>query len=87
MENIVPVEDTEVSKQLERSFKKSGITVKTKSEVTEVDTKGRKCKVKVKTPKGEEIIETDVVLSAVGVAGNIENIGLESRGIALERDA
>jgi dihydrolipoamide dehydrogenase len=85
MDNIVPVEDVEVSKQLERSFKKSGITVMTKSEVTEVETKGRKCKVKIKTSKGEEIIETDVVLSAVGVAGNIENIGLESRGITVEK--
>lgn len=85
MDNIVPVEDAEVSKQLERSFKKSGITVKTKSEVTEVDTKGKKCKVKIKTSKGEEVVETDIVLSAVGVAGNIENIGLESRGITLEK--
>jgi dihydrolipoamide dehydrogenase len=85
MDNIVPVEDVEVSKQLERSFKKSGITVMTKSEVTEVDTKGRKCKVKIKTSKGEEIVETDVVLSAVGVAGNIEDIGLESRGITVEK--
>lgn len=86
LDNIVPVEDEEVSKQLERSFKKSGITVKTKSEVTEVDTQGKKCKVKIKTSKGEETIETDIVLSAVGVAGNIENIGLESRGITLEKD-
>ena len=85
MDNIVPVEDVEVSKQLERSFKKQGITVKTKSEVTEVDTKGRKCKVKIKTSKGEEVIDTDIVLSAVGVAGNIENIGLESRGITIEK--
>jgi dihydrolipoamide dehydrogenase len=85
MDHIVPVEDVEVSKQLERSFKKSGIQVKTKSEVTEVNTKGRKCKVKIKTAKGEEVVETDVVLSAVGVAGNIENIGLESRGINMEK--
>jgi dihydrolipoamide dehydrogenase len=85
MDHIVPVEDIEVSKQLERSFKKSGITIKTKSEVTEVETKGRKCKVKIKTAKGEEIIETDIVLSAVGVAGNIEDLGLESRGITLEK--
>ena len=85
MDHIVPVEDIEVSKQLERSFKKAGIDVKTKSEVTEVDTKGRKCKVKIKTAKGEETVETDVVLSAVGVAGNIENIGLESRGITMEK--
>jgi dihydrolipoamide dehydrogenase len=85
MDNIVPVEDAEVSKQLERSFKKSGITVKTKSEVTEVNTTGTGCKVKIKTSKGEEVIETDIVLSAVGVAGNIEDIGLESRGITVEK--
>ncbi len=85
MDNIVPVEDPDVSKQLARSFKKSGITVKTKSEVTEVDTKGNKCKVKIKSARGEEVIETDLVLSAVGVAGNIENIGLESRGIAMDK--
>lgn len=85
LDNIVPVEDPEVSKQLERSFKKSGITVKTKSEVTEVDTKGRKLKVKIKSSKGEETIETDVVLSAVGVSGNIENLGLESKGIVMEK--
>lgn len=85
MDSIVPVEDAEVSKQLERSFKKSGITVKTKSEVTEVNTDKARCKVKIKTSKGEEVIETDIVLSAVGVSGNIENIGLESRGITLEK--
>lgn len=85
MDSIVPVEDADVSKQLERSFKKSGIKVMTKSEVTEVDTKGAKCKVKIKTAKGEEVIETDIVLSAVGVSGNIENVGLESRGITLEK--
>ena len=85
MDTIVPVEDPEVSKQLERSFKKSGISVKTQSEVTEVDTKGTKLKVKIKSSKGEETLETDVVLSAVGVAGNIENLGLESRGIAMEK--
>lgn len=64
--NVVPVEDEEVSKALERSFKKNGIKVMTSSEVTKVDTKGKGCKVSVKTPKGEEIIECDIVLSAVG---------------------
>ncbi len=85
LDTIVPVEDVEVSKQLERSFKKSGIIIKTKSEVTAVDTKGKRSKVHIKTAKGEEIIETDVVLSAVGVAANVENIGLEKRGIAMDR--
>lgn len=85
MANIVPVEDEEVSKQLERSFKKQGIAVMTNAEVTHVDTSGSGCKVTVKTKKGEEIIEADVVLSAVGIVANIENIGLEDVGIATDR--
>ncbi|MGI9553069.1 MAG: FAD-dependent oxidoreductase, partial [Aurantibacter sp.] len=74
--NIVPVEDEEVSKQLERSFKKSGIKIMTSSEVTHVDTSGDGVKVNVKTAKGAEIIPADIVLSAVGIKSNIENIGL-----------
>ncbi len=83
--NVVPVEDEEVSKALERSFKKNGIKVMTSSEVTKVDTKGKGCKVTVKTPKGEEIIECDVVLSAIGVSTNIEGIGLEETGVKTEK--
>ncbi|MFN2394875.1 MAG: dihydrolipoyl dehydrogenase [Bacteroidales bacterium] len=86
MPNVVPVEDEDISKQLERSFKKSGIKVMTKSTVEEVDTKGKKCKVKIKTPKGEEIVETDIVLSAVGIITNIEGIGLEETGIKVEKN-
>jgi dihydrolipoamide dehydrogenase len=85
MPNIVPVEDEEVSKQLERSFKKSGISIMTSSEVTKVDTKGDKCKVTVKSGKGEEVLECDVVLSAVGVTTNLEGIGLEEVGVATDR--
>lgn len=85
MPEIVPVEDVEVSKQLGRSFKKSGMKVMTSSEVLSVDTKGAGCKVKVKTKKGEEIIDCDMVLSAVGIATNIENIGLEDVGVATDR--
>lgn len=84
--NIVPVEDEEVSKQLERSFKKSGIKIMTSAEVTKVDTSGDGVKATVKTKKGEEILEADVVLSAVGIKSNIENIGLEDVGIAVDRD-
>lgn len=83
--NIVPLEDEEVSKQLERSFKKSKMKVMTSSEVKSVDTKGDKCKVVVKTKKGEETIEADIVLSAVGIAANIEGIGLEETGIKTEK--
>ena len=85
MPNIVPVEDEEVSKQLARSFKKSGINIMTSSEVTGVDTSGKGCKVHVKTKKGEEVLEADVVLSAVGVVSNIDGIGLEEVGIAADR--
>ncbi len=85
MPNIVPVEDEEVSKQLGRSLKKSKIKVMTSAEVTSVDTSGSGCKVSIKTKKGEEQIECDVVLSAVGIAANIENIGLEETGIATDK--
>ena len=85
MPNIVPVEDEEVSKQLARSFKKKGMTIMTESEVTNVDTKGKGCKVTVKTKKGEEILECDVVLSAVGVSTNLEGLGLEDVGVATDR--
>ncbi|WP_299549578.1 dihydrolipoyl dehydrogenase [Seonamhaeicola sp.] len=84
--NIVPVEDEEVSKQLERSFKKSGIKVMTSAEVTSVDTSGNGVKATVKTKKGEEILEADIILSAVGIKTNIENIGLEDVGIVVDRD-
>ncbi len=85
MPNIVPIEDTDVSKQLEKSFKKSGIKVMTGSSVESVDTTGKGCNVQVKTAKGEETIECDVVLSAVGISANIENIGLEALGIVTDK--
>ncbi|HEY9082242.1 MAG TPA: dihydrolipoyl dehydrogenase [Vicingaceae bacterium] len=84
--NIVPLEDEDVSKQLERSFKKAGLKVMTNSSVESVDTKGTGCKVTVKTKKGEEIIDCDIVLSAVGIKSNIENIGLEEVGIVTDKD-
>jgi len=85
MPNIVPVEDEDISKQLERSFKKAGISIMTSAEVTSVDTKGTGCKVHVKTKKGEEVIECDIVLSAVGISSNVEGIGLEDVGIATDK--
>ncbi len=84
--NVVPVEDEDISKQLERSFKKSGIGIMTSSEVTKVDTSGKGVVATVKTPKGEETLEADIVLSAVGIKSNIENIGLEDVGIAVDKD-
>ncbi|MFT0714573.1 dihydrolipoyl dehydrogenase [Flagellimonas lutimaris] len=86
MPNIVPVEDEDISKQLERSFKKTGVKIKTSAEVTKVDTSGDGVKATVKTKKGEEVLEADIVLSAVGIKTNIENIGLEDVGIATDRD-
>ena len=85
LDRIVPVEDADVSKQMERSFKKSGIKVMTSSEVTKVDTSGDGVKAHVKTKKGEEVLEADIVLSAVGIETNIKNIGLEEVGISTDR--
>lgn len=85
MPNIVPVEDIEVSKQLEKSFKKSGIKIMTEASVEHVDTTGKGCVVTVKTSKGEEKIECDVVLSAVGIQANLENFGLAEVGIIQDK--
>jgi dihydrolipoamide dehydrogenase len=85
-DRIVPVEDEEISKQLERSFKKSGIKMITSAEVTGVDTSGKGVKATVKKANGEEILSADVVLSAVGIKTNIENLGLEDVGIVVDRD-
>ena len=83
--NIVPLEDEEVSKTLERSFKKAGLTILTNSTVESIDISGPLCKVKIKTSKGEEIQEAEIVLSAVGITPNLENIGIETLGITLEK--
>jgi dihydrolipoamide dehydrogenase len=86
MPNIVPLEDEEISKQLERSFVKQGIEVLTQSSVESVDTKGANCKVKIKLKDGSyKEVEAEVVLSAVGIQANIENIGLEEVGIATDK--
>ena len=82
--NIVPVEDIDVSKQLEKIFKKKGINIMTNSSVENVEKSSKGCKVSVKTSKGEEMIECDIVLSAVGIQSNIENIGLEETGIVVD---
>ncbi|MBK8227400.1 MAG: dihydrolipoyl dehydrogenase [Flavobacteriales bacterium] len=85
MPNIVPVEDEDVSKQLEKSFKKQGIDVMVSSEVTKVETGGKGCKVTIKSAAGEKVVECDIVLSAVGIAANIEGIGLEEVGIVTDK--
>ena len=83
---IVPVEDKDVSKQFERSLKKAGIKIMTSSSVETVDTSGAGVKATVKTKKGEKNLEADILLSAVGIKTNIENIGLEDVGIITDRD-
>jgi dihydrolipoamide dehydrogenase len=85
MPNIVPLEDEEISKQLEKNFKKAGMTIMTSSVVESVDTSGEGCKVKVKTANGYEEIQCDVVLSAAGITTNLEGIGLEEVGIAHDK--
>ena len=82
--NIVPLEDEEVSKALERSFKKAGMKVMTGVSVESADTSGEGCKVTVKTRKGDEVIDCEIVLSAAGITSNIEDIGLEETGIKVE---
>lgn len=83
--NVVPVEDEDISKELAKQYKKMGIEILTNSSVEKVDTKGKGCKVDVKTPNGNQTIECDVVLSAAGVVANIENIGLEEVGIIVDK--
>ena len=85
MPRIVPVEDEDISRELEKQFKKQGMTIMTGSEVRSVDTDGAGVKARVKTATGEVVLEADILLSAVGVVANIENIGLESLGIKTEK--
>ena len=85
MPRVVPVEDEDISKELEKQFKRQGMEIMTNSEVISVDTSGQGVKAKVKTPNGEIILEADILLSAVGVVANIENIGLEELGIKTEK--
>ena len=82
---IVPVEDEDISKELEKAFKKQGMTIMVNSEVTKVDTSGEGIKATIKTQNGEEVLEADILLSAVGIAANIENIGLEELGIKTDK--
>ncbi len=82
---IVPVEDEDISKELEKQFKKQGITIMTSSEVTKVDTSGAGVKATIKTASGEVVLEADILLSAVGVVANIENVGLEQLGVKTDK--
>ncbi|MFZ9263193.1 MAG: FAD-dependent oxidoreductase, partial [Chitinophagaceae bacterium] len=85
MPRIVPVEDEDISKELEKQLKKKGINILTSSEVTKVNTSGAGVKATLKNASGESVLEADIVLSAVGIAPNIENIGLEENGIKTEK--
>jgi len=82
---LLPIEDEEVGKELGKIYKKAGMNILTESSVEKVETKGKQVVVTVKTPKGTEVIETDVVLSAVGVTGNIEGLNLEKIGVKTDR--
>jgi dihydrolipoamide dehydrogenase len=85
LDNIVPLEDEEVSKQLGRILKKQGVNIMTSSTVESVDTSGEGCKVNVKTASGNQVLEADIVLSAIGIATNIEGIGLEETGVKTDK--
>jgi len=85
LDNIVPLEDEEISRQLARILKKQGINIMTGSNVESVDTTGDTCKVHIKTATGAEILEAEIVLSAVGISTNIEGIGLEENGVKTEK--
>ncbi len=85
MPRLVPVEDEDISKELEKQFKKQGMTIMTNAEVVSVDISGEGIKAKVKTQNGEETLEADILLSAVGVVANIENMGLEALGIKTDK--
>ena len=86
MPNVVPVEDEDISKQMERSLKKAGIKIMTSSSVERIDATGAGVQAFVKTAKGEVVVEAEILLSAVGIKTNIENIGLEEVGIATDKD-
>lgn len=85
MPKVVPVEDDDISKELEKQFKKQGISIMTNSEVTKVDTSGEGVKATVKTANGEVVLEADILLSAVGIVANIEGIGLEELGVKTDK--
>ncbi len=87
LKNILPVEDAEISKELEKIYKKKGLNILTESTVEKVGKKGKKLEVTIKTKKDKKKIETDVVLSAVGVVGNVEGLGLEDVGVKIEKGA
>ena len=86
LDRILPVEDKDISNQLAKSFKKSGINLMTSSEVISSETKGKGVKLQVKSSGQISELEADIVISAVGIKSNIENIGLEETGIAVDND-
>jgi dihydrolipoamide dehydrogenase len=85
MPRILPVEDEEVSKAMEKTYKKNGVDILVNSSVESVDTAGKGCKVSIKTPEGMKTIECDIVLSAAGIVTNLENLGLEAAGVKTDK--
>ena len=84
--NIIPLEDEDISKQLERNFKKNGIKIYTNSEVISIDKKAKTVSAKFKSENKEEVLSADIIISATGIKSNIENIGIEDIGIAVDND-
>lgn len=86
-QGLVPREDIDISKELTKIYTKKGVRVLANTAVETVDTAGEVCKVNVKNRAtgATEIIECDVILSAAGVAPNVENIGIETLGIEMDR--
>jgi len=86
MDRVLPVEDEEISAFAARSFKKQGMTLMTGAQVEKLDTSGKTAKVSVKTSKGKtETIEVEKVILAIGIVGNVENLGLEELGVKIEK--
>jgi dihydrolipoamide dehydrogenase len=86
MDRVLPVEDEEISTFAAKSFKKQGMTLMTGAQVEKLDTSGKTAKVSVKTSKGKtETIEVEKVILAIGIVGNVENLGLEDLGVKIEK--
>ncbi|MBO6766503.1 dihydrolipoyl dehydrogenase [Maricaulis sp.] len=86
MDRVLPVEDEEISAFAAKSFKKQGMTLMTGAQVEKLDTSGKTAKVSVKTSKGKtETIEVEKVILAIGITGNVENLGLEELGVKIEK--
>lgn len=85
--HLLPIEDEEIGKELERSFAKKGIATRVATKVTDLTRDGDVVRTTLSGPKGEETVEADVALVAIGVTGNVEELGLDEAGIEHDRGA